>query len=445
VLYAATGLNRLAFLAACKYREEMSHRSQHTPAMGFIFVTFVLGVLGFGLLIPVLPRLVTQFQGGNVAEGSHAYGALIGIFALMQFFCAPILGALSDRFGRRRVILIALGGASVDYLVMGLAPTLTWLFVARIIAGMTAGMIAAANAYVADVTSPERRAQNFGLLGAAFGLGFVIGPAVGGVLGDIDIRLPFFAASGLAGINWLYGAFVLPESLPPKDRRPFSWKRANPIGSLYALRRFPAVLPLMVSQFIGMVAKLMVQSAWVLYTGYRFGWSTKQIGLSLAAVGVMGVLVQGVLVRKLLPLLGEHKTIIGGMLLGAAVQCSLGLASASWLIYALIPVGAFAGLSEPAVQAIISRHVPSTEQGAVQGALSGLNSLAGIIGPPVAAWSFGYCISSGHHWQLPGIAFFESSSLVLIAACVAFSCVRKLEPAVEPIFDSDDPVQLKAR
>jgi len=409
--------------------------------MGFIFVTFVLGVLGFGLLIPVLPRLVTQFQGGNVAEGSHAYGALIGIFALMQFFCAPILGALSDRFGRRRVILIALCGASIDYLIMGLAPNLTWLFISRMIAGMTAGMMAAANAYVADVTPPQRRAQNFGLLGAAFGLGLVIGPAVGGVLGNINIRLPFFAASGLAALNALYGAFVLPESLAPKNRRPFSWKRANPIGALSALRRFPTVLPLIAAQFIGMLAKLMVQSAWVLYTGYRFGWSPREIGLSLALAGLMGVFVQGVLVRRLLPLLGEHRAIVGGMLLTTLVQCSLGLAYAGWMVYALILVGAFGGLAEPAVQGVISRHVPATEQGAVQGALTGLNSLAGIFGPPAAAWSFGYCISSGHSWQLPGVAFFESSLLVLIAAVVAYSCVRRLEPVGKSGegFDPDAP------
>jgi len=396
--------------------------------MGFIFVTFVLGVLGFGLLIPVLPRLVTQFQGGDVAAGSHMYGALIGVFALTQFFSAPILGALSDRFGRRRVILIALGGAAIDYLVMGLAPNLTWLFFSRVVAGMTAGMLAAANAYVADVTPPERRAQNYGLLGAAFGLGFVIGPAVGGVLGDINIRLPFFAASGLAALNLLYGAIVLPESLAPENRRPFSWKRANPIGSLYALGRFRAVLPLIVSQFFGMLAKLMIQSAWVLYTGYRFGWSAREIGLSLAAVGTMGVLVQGLLVKRLLPLLGEHRAIVAGMLLTTAVQCCLGLANASWMVYALILIGAFGGLAEPAMQGVISRHVPADEQGAVQGALTGLNSLAGIIGPPAAAWSFGYCISSGHSWQLPGIAFFESSFLVLIAAVIAYSCVHKLEP-----------------
>lgn len=410
----------------------MSREKRHAPAIGFIFVTFVLGVMGFGLLIPVLPRLVTEFRGGDVALGSHAYGALIGVFALMQFFFAPILGALSDRYGRRRVILIALGGAALDYLVMGLSPNLTWLFVARTISGMTAGMLSAAYAYVADVTPPSKRAQNYGLLGAAFGLGLVIGPAIGGVLGGISLRLPFFAAAGLAGLNWLYGAFVLPESLSEKHRRPFSWKRANPFAALYSLKRFVAVRPLIAAQFLAMLAKLMIQSAWVLYTGYRFGWSTSQIGLSLAVAGTMGVLVQGLLIRKILPAIGERHAIVACLLLGAVVQIALGLTTAGWMIFVLIPISAFGGIAEPAAQAVISRHVPPTEQGAVQGALTGLNSLAGIFGPPLAAWSFGYCISNHHDWQLPGISFFESSSLLFAAAILAYLCVRKLEP-VSPV------------
>lgn len=406
----------------------MSRLRPQTPAIGFIFVTFVLGVLGFGLLIPVLPNLVTQFQGGDVALGAHAFGALIGCFALTQFFCAPILGALSDRFGRRRVILLALAGTSIDYVVMGLAPSLPWLFVARIISGMTAGMVAAGYAYVADVTPPDRRAQNFGLLGAAFGLGFVIGPAVGGLLGAINLRLPFFAAAGLAALNWLYGAFVLPESLAPENRRPFSWKRANPIGALLALKKLPAVRPLITAGFLAMLAKLAIQSGWVLYTGYRYGWSTGQIGLSLAVVGVMGVLVQGVLVRNVVPWLGEHRTILCGLVLSGFTQLLFGLAPAGWMIYALIPIGTLGSLAEPAMQGVISRHVAPDQQGAVQGALSGLNSLAGVIAPPVAAWSFGFCISSHHTWKLPGVAFFESAVLIGTAAFIAWICVRRLEP-----------------
>ena len=213
----------------------MTMRPSRKPAVGFIFITYVLVVLGFGVLIPVLPKLVTEFRGSDVAAGAHAYGALVGVFALMQFLVAPALGALSDQFGRRPVILLSLAGSAVDYLIMGFAPNLGWLFVARVVAGALAGSIAAANAYLADVTPPERRAQNFGLLGAAFGLGLVLGPAIGGFLGNIHLRLPFFASAGLTALNWLYGAFVLPESLPPERRRAFSWKRANPVVALLAL------------------------------------------------------------------------------------------------------------------------------------------------------------------------------------------------------------------
>ena len=404
----------------------MSARSPRTPAVGFIFITYVLVVLGFGVLIPVLPRLITQFRGGDVSDGSHAYGALIGTFALMQFLAAPVLGALSDRFGRRRVILISLAGSAIDYLVMGFAPTLGWFFLARCISGLTAGSITAANAYMADVTPPERRAQNFGLLGAAFGLGLVLGPVVGGLLGAHDLRYPFFAAAGLAGLNWLYGFFVLPESLPPENRRPFSWQRANPVGALLALRRFRIVLPLAGAHLLGMLAQLAVQSTWVLYTGYRFGWDTRQIGLSLALVGTMGVLVQGGLVRRAVPWLGERRCMIVGLIISAVMLTCFGLTAQGWMIYVLIPFGALANIAPPALQGMVSRHVPVTEQGALQGALAGLGSLAGVIAPPAAAWSFGYCIDSGHGWQLPGVAFFGAAVLQLGALVVVLRSCRRL-------------------
>jgi len=404
----------------------MPANNSRTPAVGFVFVTLVLVVLGFGLLIPVLPNLITQFCGGDVAEGSQTFGLLIGVFALMQFLAAPVLGALSDRFGRRRVILISLGGAAIDYLIMGLAPNLGWFFAARVIAGMTAGSIAAANAYIADVSPPERRAQNFGLLGAAFGLGFVIGPALGGLLGGISLRLPFFAAAGLAGVNWLYGAYVLPESLPPENRRPFSWRRANPVGALLALRRYPVVLPLAASYLCSMVAQCAIQSSWVLYTGYRFGWSTGRIGLSLAFVGTMGIIVQGGLVRHFVARFGERHCLLGGLCVAVCIQCCLGLTTAGWVIFVLIPIGALGNLAQPAFQSLVSRHVPATEQGSMQGALAGLASLAGVFAPPIAAWSFGHCISTHHAWQLPGIAFFEAAALNLCALGIAWHTCRQL-------------------
>lgn len=393
----------------------MSASSARQPALGFIFVTLVLFVLGFGLIIPVLPGLITQFKGGSVSDASHAFGWLVGIFALMQFFASPILGALSDRFGRRKVILIALSGMAIDYVVMGLAPNLTWLFIARIISGVTAGALATCNAYIADVTPPEKRAQGFGLVGAAFGLGFVIGPALGGILGHINLRLPFFVAAGCVGVNWLYGAFVLPESLPPERRRAFEWKRANPVGAMGVLRKFRGVFDLAGMYFMFSLAQVMLQSIWVLYTGYRYGWSTRQVGLSLGLVGIMSAVVQGRLVRPIIARLGERRALVTGLLLSASAMAGYGLAPSGWMIFLFIPLGSFGGMAGPAAQSLITRHVPPNEQGAVQGSLASLVSLASIFAPPLAAWSFGACIAANGRLHLPGIAFFEASALVLVA------------------------------
>jgi DHA1 family tetracycline resistance protein-like MFS transporter len=390
------------------------------PAPGFIFVTLVLLMLGVGIIIPVLPGLVTQFQGGSVAEGSGSYGWLVGTFAAMQFIASPILGSLSDRYGRRKVILLALTGSAIDYVVMGLAPTMAWLFVARMISGMTAGSLAACNAYIADVTPPEKRAQAYGLVGVAFGLGFVIGPAIGGLLGQISLRLPFFAAAGCVGINAVYGAFVLPESLPQEHRRPFSWGRANPVGSLLALRRFRGVVDLAWMFFIFNFANTMLQSVWVLYTGYRFGWTTLEVGLSLTYAGVIAVVVQGGLVKRIIAWTGERRGLILGLVLSALAMAGYGSATKGWVFYMLATVGGLGGIAGPAAQALLTKHVPPNEQGALQGSLSGLTSLAYIFGPMLAAWSFGKCIAEGAAFHLPGIAFYEASGFILIALALAF-------------------------
>jgi len=412
----------------------MDAPAQRKPALGFIFVTLVFLVLGFGIIIPVLPGLVTQFEGGSVAEGSNYYGLLVGVFAVMQFIASPILGSLSDRFGRRRIILVALAGTAIDYVIMGVAPNIGWMFVGRMISGATAGALATCNAYVADVTTPEKRSQGYGLVGAAFGLGFVIGPAIGGLLGDVTFlhpfhvgrgRLPFFAAAACVGVNWLYGAFVLPESLPVENRRPFSWKRANPIGALLALGRFRGVLDLALMHFIFMFASTMLQSIWVLYTGYRYHWTTVEVGLSLTYIGVLAVVVQGGLVRRIIGATGERKGLVIGLLISSLVMAGYGMATQGWMIYALVLVGAFGGITGPAAQALITKHVPSTEQGAVQGTLSGLTSLAGIFAPIIAAWSFGKCIADDATWHVPGIAFFESSVLMLLALSLAFRSFRR--------------------
>lgn len=403
----------------------MSESTSRKPALGFIFITMLLSVLGFGLLIPVLPRLVTDFQGGDVAAGSHAYGVLIGGFALLQFIGSPILGALSDRFGRRKVLLISTAGASVDYVIMALAPTLAWLFVARMISGFTAGLLATANAYVADVTPPDKRAQGFGLLGAAFGIGLVAGPLVGGLLGGMHPRLPFWFAAGCAASNWLYGYFVLPESLAPENRRKFSWARANPIGALRALGRFRSVRSLADAYFFLIFAQTMIYSTWVLYMTYRYGWSTRQVGLSLGVAGVIMALVQATVVRRVVSRLGETRTVVLGACVTIAAYTLYGLASQGWMIYAIMLVGALGGLSGPALQSYVTRHVPANEQGAVQGVFGGLSSLAGIPGPLIGTWSFGWAVAAKSRWHIPGIAFFEAALIVLCALLLVLRTFRR--------------------
>jgi MFS transporter, DHA1 family, tetracycline resistance protein len=404
----------------------------HKPALGFIFVTLVLIVLGFGILIPVLPGLVEQFEHGSVVAGSRSYGWLLEVFAIMQFFAAPVLGALSDQFGRRRVLLIALAGASIDYVIMGLAPTIGWLFVGRVISGLTAGALATVNAYVADVTPPEKRAHAFGIMGAAFGLGFVIGPVVGGALGHFGVkwlgpaglRLPFFVAAGCVALNWLYGALVLPESLPKENRRKFSWRRANPVGSLLVLRSLPSVFNLAGTYFLYWLAFVMMQSVWVLYMGYRYSWNTWQVSESLGVAGLLSVVVQGGLARPVLARVGERRGLVLGLGIIALSYVGYGLSSHGWMIYGVMCGAAIGGVSGPALQSLITRHVPADQQGAVQGTLSGLSSVAGVISPLVATWSFAACIAPTAKLPWPGIAFFEGAALIAAGVWLAVRTFR---------------------
>ncbi|HEY1792868.1 MAG TPA: TCR/Tet family MFS transporter [Opitutaceae bacterium] len=394
------------------------------PAVGFIFVTLCLMMMGAGIIIPLLPQLVTTFEGGDVAQGSRYYGLLMSCFAAAQFVAAPILGSLSDRFGRRRVLLIALAGSAIDYVIMGLAPSMGWLFVARLISGATAGALATCNAYIADVTPPERRAQAFGFIGAAFGLGFAVGPLIGGYLGQENFRLPFFVAAGLVGANWLYGALLLPESLPAGHRRPFSWRRANPVGSLLTLRSFRGVFDMALMYFIYMLAQMLLQSVWILYMQNEFGWTSFQLGLSLAVVGIATAVVQGGFVKRIIAATGERRGLILGLAVSAAAFSGYGLVPRGWMVYAVILVGCWGGIAGPASQAIITRHVPPSEQGGVQGSLSGLSSLAFILGPLIGAWSFGYCVGPSAVIQLHGIAFYEGSALLLVAIALAMRSFR---------------------
>ncbi len=389
------------------------------PALIFIFITLFLDVLGVGLIVPILPKLVDQLASGGLDSASYIFGALVGLYSLMQFVFAPILGSLSDRFGRRPVILLSLFGSGLDYFLMGWAPTLAWFFFGRIISGITGANYSAAAAYIADISPPDKRAANFGIIGAAFGLGFIFGPALGGWLGEYGLRYPFYAAGALTLINWLYGFLILPESLKPENKRAFSWKRSNPIGALLELRRHPLLHGLSISYFLSSVAHQVYPSIWVLYTAFRYDWTTRQTGLSLALVGLMAAIVQGGLARVVIPKIGERMAAVGGLAVMGIAMVGYGLASEPWMVYGIIVFGSLSGVSVPAIQGMISLSVGDDEQGGIQGSLTSLQSVAGIIGPPLATGVFGFFISARAPYILPGAPFFCSALLVLIAALVA--------------------------
>src|SRR5262245_7406723 len=319
---------------------------------------------------------------------------LASLYATMQFLFAPLIGGLSDRFGRRPVILASLLGSGLDYFVLAFAPNLGWFFIGRIISGITGANLAAATAYIAGVVPPEKPAPNFGLIGAAFGLGFILGPALGGLLGDVGLRVPFVVAGGLTLLNWLYGLVVLPESLAPSNRRAFSWTRSNPIGALLALRRYPMVFGLAGTYFLIHLAHQVLPATWVLYTSYRYHWTVGQTGASLAVVGLMAAIVQGGLTRVVVQRIGEEKAAVLGMAIAALAYAGYGLASAGWMIYGILVFGSLGGITGPAVQGLISRSVGANEQGGVQGSLTSLMSITGIIGPPIATRLFSHFIGA---------------------------------------------------
>ena len=392
--------------------------------LGFIFVTLFLDVLGIAIVVPILADLVTDIHGGGVAAAAPIYGLMISAYCLMQFLFAPLLGSLSDQIGRRPVILCALFGAGLDYFLLAWAPTLTWFFVGRLIAGMTGANFSAATAYIADVSPPEKRAANFGMVGAAFGLGFMIGPGIGGFLGEYDLRLPFIVAGVITLINWLYGMFVLPESLAPKNRRKFSWARANPLSSLRGLTRSPQIFGLSIAVLLLNVSHYVYQSVWVLFTGLRFGWSPGDIGLSLVLLGVMSILVQGFLGRKLLPMWGERKAMLIALTVMSVEMVGFGLATAGWQLYVLIVAGSIGGLAGPAMQGLMSRSVGDDEQGWIQGAFTSLGSLAGIFAPVILTGIFSYFVSEERAVPVPGAPFFFSALLMAGAVVVALRCAR---------------------
>ena len=400
------------------------------PALGFIFVTLFLDILGVGLIIPILPKLIESFCGGNVSVASGMFGCLAALYSLMQFLFAPILGSLSDRFGRRPVILASLLGSGIDYLLLAFAPGLSWFFLGRIIAGITGANIIAAGAYIADVSPPEKRAGNFGLIGAAFGLGFIAGPALGGLLGHFSLRAPFLVAAGLTSLNWLYGVFVLPESLPRANRRAFCWARACPLRSLLVLRKYPVVVGLTGTFFLVNLAHQALPSTWVLYTNYRYHWTSVHVGVSLAIVGLMAALVQGGLARRIVPALGEYRAIVAGLASGALVMLAYGLATRGWMIYGILIAGALSGIATPAIYGLLSRGVPADEQGALQGSLSSLGSVAGFVGPPITTGLFAYFVSSRAPIHVPGVAFFLGALLILCSLMLALRSFQQRPAAL---------------
>ena len=402
-----------------------------TPALAFILITVTLDILGIGLIVPILPKLVKQFSGGDTAAASHAAGWLSALYSLMQFAFAPLLGCLSDKVGRRPVILLSQFGLALDYLLLALAPSMSWFVVGRIVAGITGANFAAATAYIADVSPPEKRAANFGMIGAAFGIGFIIGPLIGGVLGDIGLRVPFYAAGALTLANWLYGWFILPESLKPENRRPINWRRANPFGAFAELARRPRVFGLAVCAFLSFVAHQVYPSVWVLYTEFRYGWSALWNGVSLALVGVCAAVMQGFLTGRVIARIGDWRTTFLGLGVTALAYVAYGLASEGWMIYGIIIIGSIGGLAGPAVQGLISNSVGDDEQGAVQGAVTSLESVAGIVGPLITTSLFSHFISVENGHRIPGAPFFSSGIIALIALAAAWFARRSLARQVQ--------------
>jgi DHA1 family tetracycline resistance protein-like MFS transporter len=388
-------------------------------ALGFIFITLLIDVTGFGIIIPVMPKLISELINGDLSAASKYGGWLLFAYAIMQFFFAPILGNLSDKYGRRPVLLFSLFGFGLDYILQGFAPNILWLFVGRIIAGITGGSFTTASAYIADVSTPEKRAQNFGMIGAAFGIGFIIGPVMGGILGHYGSRVPFFAAAGLALLNWLYGYFVLPESLSKEHRREFDWKRANPMGSLINLKKYPAFAGLFISIFLLNIAGHAIQSTWTYYTMSKFGWDERLVGYSLGFVGLTVGLVQGVLIRIVVPKIGQKKSIYTGLILYTLGLLLFAFASQTWMMFAFMIPYALGGLCGPSMQSIISGHVAPSEQGELQGALTSIMSLAAIIGPPVMTNTFSYFTSGTAIIHFPGAAMFLGAILTLISIYLA--------------------------
>lgn len=402
-------------------------------AVAFIFVTILLDMLALGIVIPILPKLIESFVDNDTASAARIFGVFGTAWAVMQFLFSPVIGALSDRFGRRPVILLSNFGLSADYVLMALAPSLVWLFIGRIISGITSASISTAFAYIADSTAPDRRAAYFGKIGVAFGAGFILGPALGGLLGDVSPRLPFWAAAGLSLANGLYGLFILPESLPRDRRAPFRWKSANPIGMLPLLRSSRILAGLQVTNFFSQLAHVVLPSMAVLYASYRFGWDVKSVGLMLALVGVCSMAVQGVGIGPIVKRLGERKALLAGLVFGAAGFFVYGVAPTGMLFCLGIPVTALWGVSGAATQALMTREVAPDQQGQLQGATASVQSVSQMLGPLLFTLTFAFFIGSHAPFRLPGAPFMLAAGLVVLALAVAAKTLAGAKTQAAPV------------
>ena len=402
-------------------------------AVTFIFITVLLDMLALGMIIPVLPPLIKTFRGGDTALAATTLAWFGTTWAAIQFVASPILGSLSDRFGRRPVILLSNAGLGLDYVVMALAPSLPWLFVGRVLSGVTSASVPTAFAYIADVTPAESRAKSYGLIGAAFGVGFIVGPAIGGLLSLAGPRMPFWCAAAFSLANAMYGFFVLPESLSPDRRAQFSWRRANPLGSLRLLRGHHELFGLATVHFLYNLAHQSLQSVFVLYTGYRYGWDSMRVGWALAVVGVSFVIVQVRMVGPVVASLGERRALVTGLFAGAIGFSIYGVAPSGWIFILGIPIMSIWGLYGPSAQGLMTRRVMPNEQGALQGALTSIAGLTGIVGPAIFSETFAVSISSAREWHVPGAPYLLAALILLVAIAVAWRATSARSPAATPI------------